>query len=192
MASEHIQNRTDRRGLRTAAAVLFGAATLAVAPITASAEDVPNAWPHPEGPGTLVVAAGQDSGSTYTWLPLSDQGRRLLVWEQGVLSIPDSLALRVPGRDFEVPYLPSLVGVSQQSGLRFEAGDYDIEHPLLLSDGRMRLYASGGRLRIERGSIVYVAAKPSTDPRASYLFLAALLIISFLLLARARSRLKKR
>ena len=149
-------------------------------------------WPHPPTSGLLVVAGAQDSASAYTWLPLAEERRRLLVWEQGVLSIPDSLEVRLQGRDLAVPYLPVLIGVSHRSGLRFETGHYDIEQPLLLSDGRLQLLAASGKLTIERGRIVYEAAEPSTDPRSSYLFVAALLIISFLLLARARSRLKKK
>ncbi len=149
-------------------------------------------WPHPRTPGLLILTAAPDTAAAFTWLPLAEERRRLLVWEQGVLSIPDTLEVHLQGRDLAVPYLPGLIGVSHRSGLRFETGHYDIEQPLLLSDGRLQLLAARGKLTIEQGRIVYEAAGPSTDPRSSYLFVAALLIISFLLLARARSRLKKK
>jgi len=149
-------------------------------------------WPHPRTPGLLILTAAPDTATAFTWLPLAEERRRLLVWDQGVLSIPDTLEVQLLGRDLAVPYLLGLIGVSHRSGLRFETGHYDIKQPLLLSDGRLQLLAASGKLTIEQGRIVYEAAEPSTDPRSNYLFVAALLIISFLLLARARSRLKKK
>ena len=185
--------RWSRREIAVAVICLGLLVSLKAPAVAEDREDQGEAgWPHPPTSGLLVVAAAQDSAAAYTWLPLPEERRRLLVWEQGVLSIPDSLEVHLQGRDLAVPYLQVLIGVSHQSGLRFETGHYDIEHPLLLSDGRLQLLAASGKLTIERGRIVYEAARPSTDPRSSYLFVAALLIVSFLLLARARSRLKKK
>lgn len=164
-------------------------ATLATA---ARAQDQAGVWPHPDRAGILVIADADADSAGFTWLPWAEQGRRLLVWERGILSIPDSLVVVSDPEGVAVPFRTDLIGTSGGRGLRFEAGSYDFDAPLLLSDGHLQLLATRGRLTVASGRIVYASAAPTADPRASYLFVAALLIISILLLARARAKLQQK
>jgi hypothetical protein len=140
----------------------------------------------------LVIAGARADSAGFVWLPWVEQRRRMLVWEQGLLSIPDSLAVVDDGDGVAVPYRPDLIGTSGGDGLRFDAGRYQFDTPLLLDDGRLQLLVSRGALTVASGRIVYTSGSAEVDPRSSYLFVAALLIVSFLLLARARARLKQK
>jgi hypothetical protein len=175
--------------------VAAGGALTAVLPTAAAAESVMGAQvAHPAGPGLLLIAAAADTSQSFRWLDWPLQKRRLLVWDDGVLSVPDTLAdLRI-GRDgVAFPYLTRLAGVSEGRQLVFDAGSYTIAEPLLLSDGVLQAYLSRGEITIESGRIVYrLAAEEAQDPRANYVFLAAIVLLSVILLARARTRVQRR
>ena len=178
----------------TSIIVAAGGALTAVVPTAAAAESVMGTQvAHPAGPGLLLIAAAADTSQSFRWLDWPLQKRRLLVWDDGVLSVPDTLAdLRI-GRDgVAFPYLARLAGVSEGRQLVFDAGSYTIAEPLLLSDGVLQAYLSRGEITIESGRIVYrLAAEEDQDPRANYVFLAAIVLLSVILLARARTRVKR-
>ena len=178
----------------TSIIVAAGGALTAVVPTAAAAESVMGTQvAHPGGPGLLLIAAAADTSQSFRWLDWPLQKRRLLVWDDGVLSVPDTLAdLRI-GRDgVAFPYLARLAGVSEGRQLVFDAGSYTIAEPLLLSDGVLQAYLSRGEITIESGRIVYrLAAEEDQDPRANYVFLAAIVLLSVILLARARTRVKR-
>ena len=178
----------------TSIIVAAGGALTAVLPTAAAAESVMGTQvAHPTGPGLLLIAAAADTSQSFRWLDWPLQKRRLLVWDDGVLSVPDTLAdLRI-GRDgVAFPYLARLAGVSEGRQLVFDAGSYTIAEPLLLSDGVLQAYLSRGEITIESGRIVYrLAAEEDQDPRANYVFLAAIILLSVILLARARTRVKR-
>ena len=175
--------------------VVPGGALTALVPDAAAAESVMGTQiAHPAGPGLLLSAAAADTSLSFRWLDWPLQKRRLLVWDHGVLSVPDTLAdLRI-GRDgVAFPYLARLAGVSEGRQLVFDAGSYTIAEPLLLSDGVLQAYLSRGEITIESGRIVYrLTAEEAQDPRANYVFLAAIVLLIVILLARARTRVQRR
>jgi hypothetical protein len=139
------------------------------------------------------MTAAWDSTAGYRWLPHPERSRRLLVWPEGFLSVPESLTLRgVEDDDLELPYAAGLRGFSGTKGLVFAPGDYPLDDPLLLDDGRFQLFAAAGRLTIAADRIFYARPVPRRDPRADYLIAAAILILSLVLLARARARTRRR
>jgi len=143
--------------------------------------------------GHLVVVAAADSTAGFAWVRQPERARRLLVWPAGVLSVPDSLEVSWEGSaDLVVPTLAGLRGFSGTRGLAFLGGSYAIETPLLLDDGRIQLFAAAGELEIGVDRLVYRSRAPALDGRSSYLFMAAILILSLVLLARVRSRTRRR
>ncbi|MFH1844411.1 MAG: hypothetical protein ABIF77_14525, partial [bacterium] len=76
--------------------------------------------------------------------------------------------------------------------LLFTPGRFVIDHPLYLSDGIGHYFLAKGDILIENGRIVYRMRERSANPQAQYIILAALIIMIVLLLARSRSRLRKK
>jgi hypothetical protein len=144
-------------------------------------------------PGVVIVAAARDTAAGFRWLHQPERSRWLLVWEEGLLTLPDSLLPATDGEpDLTVPYRAGLRGFSGTRGLAFVAGSYPIEAPLLLDDGRIQLFTAAGDLDIATDQIRYRRPTTTTGRRADYMFLAAIVILSFLLLLRTRSQRRRR
>ncbi|MFO7653149.1 MAG: hypothetical protein R6X25_04930 [Candidatus Krumholzibacteriia bacterium] len=144
-------------------------------------------------PGTLIVAAGADSAAGFRWVTGAGGGRRLLGWPEGSLLLPADMDPTV-GTDghLAVPYGSALRGFSGSRGLAFRPGRYQIEAPLLLDDSRVQLFAAAGELVVEHGRVTYMRPARKAGRSSDLLFLAALILVTFLLLVRARRRTSHR
>lgn len=140
-------------------------------------------------PGFIVVkgAAGDTTG-TFAWQTGPGAQQRSLVWEDGVLTIPVELVPETFGPDgLAVACGAELAGGGHGGRLVFDGGRYRVHEPLLLTDGTVTLYATAGELEILGERVTYRAPSRSvTDPRSSYLLLAGLVLLTLVLLRRAR------
>lgn len=142
-------------------------------------------------PGYLVVADAADSTAGYHWEDGPGPDERSLVWPDGVLTVPATLALEGFGRrDLAVAVGAGLTGTSGGGTLEFTDGRYRISAPLLLSDGAVSLFAARGELEIVGERVRYLPPhrRDATDPRAGFVFLAGMVVLVFVLLRLARRR----
>jgi hypothetical protein len=84
-----------------------------------------------------------------------------------------------------------LRGFSATRGLVFRNGLYPVDAPLLLDDGVIQLFAAAGQLEIATGELRYSRPSARSDVRAQYLFLAALVVLIVVLMARLRLRVRR-
>jgi len=164
------------------------AATDAAARESAADDDQPGRY-HPERSGLLVIAAGLDS-TRFQWAPVGEVGDRALVWPGGSLTLAAGIE---PGSfgpsDLTIPYDLSLTGVSDGRRLIFATGRYPIDQTLLLTDGRFQLTVHRGELEIVPGRILYTD-EVARDKRGPYMMLAGVLLLTAVLLARVRAKLR--
>jgi hypothetical protein len=147
--------------------------------------------PHHLGhPGYLVLvgAAMADSTTEFLWQEGPGPDQRSLVWPAGALTVPVDLTAESFGpTDLAVPCGAQLAGASHGGRLVFEPGIYEVVSPLLLTDGTVTLYAAAGELEILGERILYrPPMKQGRDPRASFILLAGLVLLTLVLLRRAR------
>jgi len=149
-------------------------------------------------PGYIVIvgaAAASDTGEPFRWQDGPGTGQRSLVWSDGMLSVPAEFRLETFGpEDLAVPCGPDLAGGGHGGNLVFSEGTYEVTAPLLLSDGTVTLHAAAGELEILGQRVLY-RAPPRVrvkDPRASYLLLAGLVLLTLVLLRRARQGFSSR
>ena len=145
-------------------------------------------------PGYLIISSARDSTSGFTWQSGPAPDGRSLIWETGMLSVPDTLPVEpFAAADLAVPVGPHLAGGGSQGRLLFRDGDYEIDEPVLLTDGVVSFQTSAGSLEIRGQRIRYrpPTATDAVDPRANYLMLAGVLLLVVILLRRAR-RLTRR
>ncbi len=176
-----------------AGGVLPTAGPAAAAPVGASATDA--AADHPAYPGLLIIESARDTTRNYVWIDTPELAQRSLVWPTGVLTVPEAMLLEEYGvSGLAIGYTTVLTGMSDGRQLLFAAGKHRIDTPLYLTDGNLSLYAASGEIIIESSRLLYRDTKSDTggkDPRANYLFLTAIVLLTFILMVRARSRLRK-
>ncbi len=149
-------------------------------------------------PGLLVLAGAADSTAAYRWQVGPAAGQRSLVWEQGLLTLPDSLVLDTFGpRDLAVPTGATLTGTSGGGDLLFADGSYALSAPLLLTDGCISFYAAAGELEIVGERLRYlppqaVVKGDGADPRAGMIMLAGMVLLVVVLLRLARKQAGRR
>ncbi len=151
-------------------------------------------------PGYLIISAARDSNARYRWTDGPVRGQKSLVWDSGLLVIPDSLTLEPFGaEDLGVRTSSSLQGRSGAGELDFRDGVFTVDQPLLLTDGVISLYIAGGELEIRGSQLRYrrsaeeepAARHGPADPRAGFLFLAGIVILIVVLMRRARLQARK-
>lgn len=145
-------------------------------------------------PGYIVMTgAAHDTTGTFFWQSGPGPDQRSLVWAQGVLTVPVGLVPETFGpADLAVACGADLAGGGHGGRLVFTGGRYRIKEPLLLTDGSVTLYATAGKLEILGERVRYTAPKASLkDSRASFLLLAGLVLLTLVLLRRARLGFRK-
>jgi hypothetical protein len=144
-------------------------------------------------PGVLVITAAQDTAAGFAWQPGPGPGRISLVWEGGVLSIPDTLAMEgYPNLNLGIPVKAGFFGRGKEGPLAMEDGIYQVSEDLMMSDGVVQLMVSDGELEINGPRIRYTQPVANPDnPVSNYLFIAGLLILIAVLLRRARLKSRK-
>jgi hypothetical protein len=139
-------------------------------------------------PGFLVLAGAADTTGVYVWQDGPGAGRKSLVWDEGVLTVPAEMAWERYGpRDLGVPCTAALAGNGRGGRLVFAPGTFPIDEPLRLNDGVIDFYAAAGELEIRAGRLRYSrSASRQKDPRASFIMLAGMVVLTVVLLRRAR------
>ncbi len=143
--------------------------------------------------GLFVFKAAADSVGALRATDLVGSGQRALVWESGVVTMPDSLACEPYGADdLAVATLPGLSGITARGRFDLAPGRYDLDEPLLLTDGRMAAYLTSGTLDVETGLVVYARPSHPKNTHASYLLLAGIVLGTWVLLLNLRRRTRSR
>lgn len=148
-------------------------------------------------PGYLIITAGRDSSAGYTWLEGPGPHQISMTWLDGMLTVPDSLPLEpFAERDLAIPVSALFSGAGASGKLEWKDGIFEISEPLMATDGAVQLLASGGELEIVGSRVRYRPPpardqeKPS-DPRASFVMLAGILLLIGVLMRRARKKIKE-
>jgi hypothetical protein len=142
----------------------------------------------------MVLTGAQDSSGVFQVLELNQLGRRALVWPEGVLTQPGDAPWQENEAGELLFYLsdPGLFGIGSQGRFRFQQGRYDLDTPLLISDGELTVYLSAGILDVGPDRIIYFrppgASKQKPGRRGEYYVLAGLVLATALLLRAARKR----
>lgn len=138
----------------------------------------------------LVLVGALHSGSDVRELAMSDVARRALIWPHGVVSAPDSVDWRDDGQGGLVITLvdDSLVGLGPEGRFDLSPGRYDLDTPLLLTDGRTTLYLSSGRLDVTGGQLAYSRPVVRRNPRGDFAIVAGLLVAITVMLRAARRK----
>jgi len=181
-------------GCPLAALVLVCAVSLVSLPATGQDDSLPVDRYSLGHPGYIIMtAAVGDTTGTFVWQAGPGPTQRSLVWAEGVLTVPVTLAPETFGpADLAVPCSAELAGGGHGGRLVFSGGKYRIDEPLLLTDGSVTLYATAGELEILGERVRYRAPRKAIkDTRSSYLLLAGLVLLTIVLLRRARLGLRK-
>jgi len=148
-------------------------------------------------PGYLIMSSARDTTAGYQWNEGPGPDQISLSWRQGMLTVPGSLVLEEYSlADLAVPVSAKLTGAGASGSLEWRDGTYEINEPVLLSDGQVNLLVSQGQLEVVGSRIRYRpplsdnGQKPA-DPRASFIMLAGILLLIGVLLRRARQKMNK-
>jgi hypothetical protein len=146
-------------------------------------------------PGILIITAASDTSAGFHWRPGPGTGRISLVWEGGVLSVPDTLAMDgFPNDNLGIPLRAGFSGAGQDGPLLLDDGIYSVNESLMMGDGVIQLMVSDGELEIFGPRFSYTRPQPTTvsdKTKANFLLIAGLLVLIAVLLRRARRILRK-
>jgi hypothetical protein len=176
--------------VRAACAALAVCLVLAGTSSVADGESPPT---HTLGrPGYLVIEAARDSAAGFRWE--TGPGFRSLVWDQGRLTLPDTIEAEDFGKyDIGVPCTARLAGTGASGQLVLRDGIYPVSEPVVLSDGRLELRISAGELEFRGAGIRYRRVVDETrEFRSGLLLLAGMTLMVIVLLRRARLKAGER
>lgn len=145
--------------------------------------------------GYLVVTAAQDTSSGYHWIDGPGDGRRSLIWPNGVLSVPLDYPIEGFGAfDLAIPCGDDFGGVGDAGRLLMQDGQYRLREPVVLTDGTIYFFADEGLLEIVATRVRYFPpeTEKTSDMRSSFFLLAGLMILIYVLIRRSRNTMKKR
>lgn len=145
-------------------------------------------------PGYLVIEAVRDSTAGFTWTTGPGPGFRSLIWDQGRLTLPDSLVVEdFSHRDIGITCTAQLAGIGGSGQLVLRDGIYPVSEPLILSDGLLELEITGGEIEIRGARIRYRRAVAETRAsKSGLLMLAGMTLLVVVLLRRARLKSAER
>lgn len=145
----------------------------------------------------LVIVEAQDAAGIFKDLLLPESERRALVWPEGVLIMPDTLPWLDDGSSglaFELRE-SSLTSVGHGGLFRLHPGRYEIDTPLVISDGEFVLSLCGGELEVNDDRIIYYRPRSRGEQvrnrRGEYYIVAGLVLATALLLRAARRRARR-
>lgn len=158
---------------------------LIVAGTPTMADDAPLALGQP---GYLVIEAARDSAAGFRWVAGPDPGHRSLVWDQGRLTLPDTVEAEDFARfDIGVPCTARLEGAGASGQLVLLDGIYPVSEPVVLSDGRLELQVTSGELEFRGARIRYRrAVEEAGEFRSGLILLAGMILLVAVLLRRSR------
>jgi hypothetical protein len=139
-------------------------------------------------PGYVVIEAARDSVSAFGWETGPGPGLRTLVWDEGRLTIPDSLPVEDFGRrDIGFPCTASFAGTGDSGRLVIQDGIFSVSETVLLTDGILQLEVTGGELEIRGAMIRYRrSTSVSREFKSGLLLLAGMTLMVIVLLRRFR------
>lgn len=148
-----------------------------------------------EQPGILIITAASDTSAGFQWRQGPGTGRISLVWDGGMLSVPDTLAMDgFPNNNLGVPLQAGFSGTGSQGPLLLDDGSYAVSENLMMGDGVIQLVVSDGELEIFGPRFRYSRPQkisPDDESKANFLLISGLLILIAVLLRRARKILRK-
>ncbi len=148
-------------------------------------------------PGYLIISAARDTSAGFQWIEGPGPQQISLTWLDGMLTVPDSLVIEEFSRfDLAIPVKAEFSGAGTSGKLEWREGTYDINEPLMITDGVVSLLVDEGELEVLEQRIRYRAPDksnddPPVDPRASFIMLGGILLLIGVLLRRARHTLNK-
>ena len=158
---------------------------LCIAVTPAVADEAPRSLGQP---GYLVIEAARDTAAGFRWEAGPGPGHRSLVWDQGRLTLPDTVEAEDFGRDdLGVPCTSRLEGSGASGEILFRDGIYPVSETVVLSDGSLELRVSAGELEFRGARIRY--RRPVAGPgqyRSGLILLAGMTLLVVVLLRRAR------
>ena len=157
-------------------------------PVASPAQDEAPAAGSLGQPGFLVIDGAADSSGVFKEIVDPELGVLKLTWDQGSLTLPDSLALENWGPfDKGVAFTAALSGTGESGRLVLDDGIFPVTEPVLLTDGRLELAIDSGELEIQGARIIYRRHTSSReDFRSGLLLLAGMTLLVIVLLRRAR------
>jgi LPXTG-motif cell wall-anchored protein len=141
-------------------------------------------------PYVLVIEAAQDTSQAFRAIELLELERRALVWPEGMVSLPDTMAWLEAGSGslaFEL-HPNDLVGFGAGGRFHVRPGTYDLDLPLMLADQQIIAVLTGGQLEIQDDQIVYRRPATGRDTRGDYFILGGLILATAVLLMAIRRR----
>ncbi len=146
-------------------------------------------------PGILIITSASDTSAGFHWRSGPGTGRISLVWQGGVLTVPDTLVMDgFPNGNLGVPVREGFSGTGQDGPLMLGDGVYSVTESLMMGDGVIQLMVSDGELEIFGPRFRYSRPRfilPDDKTKANFLLIAGLLVLIAVLLRRARSILRK-
>ena len=191
---------TGKKGMfRTRSMVSWAAAwtvtgMLVMGAVSGLAEGVRGSDHRLGSPGYLVIEAGRDSTAGFRWEAGPGPGSRSLVWDQGRLVVPDTMAVDSFGQhDLGLPFNEKFAGTGASGRVLLEDGIFPVSEPVVFSDGLLEMEISSGELEIRGARIRYRRA--TFEPReikSGLLLLAGMTLMVIVLLRRARLKSNQR
>ncbi|MBD3221799.1 hypothetical protein GF314_11215 [bacterium] len=158
---------------------------LVVACLAAPALAAPAGW-------MLVIEGARAADGTFVQRDHDHLARTALLWPEGVVAAPAGLAWRDTGvADLAIALDAASLQISATAGrLPLDPGNYDIDTPLTIDDGRVVALLADGRLVVERGGLRYGRTPPAGDGGrgGTLLLVAGLGLATAVLLRLARRR----
>lgn len=144
--------------------------------------------------GYLVIEAARDTNAGFRWESGPGPQERSLVWDQGRLVVPDTMAVDSFGQhDLGLPCNENFSGTGASGRVLLEDGIFPVSEPVVFSDGLLEMEISSGELEIRGASIRYRrAAFEPREIKSGLLLLAGMTIMVIVLLRRARLKSNQR
>ncbi len=183
--------KIDTKGGPTVPALICICLCASLLVAAAAAQERRETARHPTAPGLLVVEGLNDAGALVPVVD-ADAGVRSWSWSWGALTVfADSVTVTVGETDLSLYYGTELSGASRGQRLRFVAGEYPVDGPLLLRGESYLLYVSRGLLEVGEGRITLAVNETEKHPATQYLLFLGVLLITMFMMMKTRAKLKK-
>lgn len=141
----------------------------------------------------LVIGHARDGARGFVAREQQALEQRVLAWPEGVVSMPDSLPWLAEGdEDLAFSLIPDRVTALGADGvLPLVAGRYDIDMPIMLTDGRLTAFLAAGRLDVGAEALHYRTPTPPVA-RGGTLYVLAGVALATVVLLRALYRRSRR
>ncbi|MEZ4389326.1 MAG: hypothetical protein R3D98_17400 [Candidatus Krumholzibacteriia bacterium] len=114
----------------------------------------------------------------------------MLAWPEGLVAVPDTLAWLAEGEaDLGFALVADrAVALGAAGVLALEPGRFEIDTPLLLTDGRLSAFLAAGRLEVTADRLIYRQPAARVARGGTLLILAGVVVATAVLLRAVRRR----